>query len=70
MSATLDPTTATSEGDTLPELTRDELVRYSRHLLMPEVGARAHAIRFPGRGFHADDLYLPAYNAALGTQKL
>jgi molybdopterin/thiamine biosynthesis adenylyltransferase/rhodanese-related sulfurtransferase len=38
MSATLDPTTATSEGDTLPELTRDELVRYSRHLLLPEVG--------------------------------
>lgn len=38
MSATLEPTTAATEGDTLPELTRDELVRYSRHLLLPEVG--------------------------------
>lgn len=41
MSATLEPgtsTTTTTEGDTLPELTRDELVRYSRHLLLPEVG--------------------------------
>lgn len=38
MSATLEPTTAATEGDTLPELTSDELVRYSRHLLLPEVG--------------------------------
>lgn len=38
MSATLEPSTTTTEGDTLPELTRDELVRYSRHLLLPEVG--------------------------------
>lgn len=38
MSATLAPTTAATEGDTLPELTRDELVRYSRHLVLPEVG--------------------------------
>ncbi len=38
MSATLEPTTAATEGDTLPELTHDELLRYSRHLLLPEVG--------------------------------
>ncbi len=37
MSATLAPVTAQG-GDALPELTRDELVRYSRHLLLPEVG--------------------------------
>lgn len=38
--------------------------------LMPEVGGRAHAIRFPGRSYSVDDLYLPAYNAALGTTEL
>ncbi len=42
MSATLEPLTAASDqapvGDSLPDLSRDELIRYSRHLLLPEVG--------------------------------
>lgn len=37
MSATLAPVAA-QDADALPELTRDELARYSRHLLLPEVG--------------------------------
>lgn len=37
MSSTLD-TPDTAPGDTLPELTHAETVRYSRHLLLPEVG--------------------------------
>ena len=31
-------TTATAEPEALPELTNDELGRYSRHLILPEVG--------------------------------
>ncbi|MFN8666636.1 MAG: molybdopterin-synthase adenylyltransferase MoeB [Gemmatimonadaceae bacterium] len=42
MSATREPLTAANQrasvGDSLPELSRDELIRYSRHLLLPEVG--------------------------------
>ena len=30
--------TVTIENQTLPELTTDELSRYSRHLILPEVG--------------------------------
>ena len=37
MSATLDPVTHDA-GAALPELSRDEMVRYSRHVLLPEVG--------------------------------
>ena len=38
--------------------------------LMPAIGAVAHERRFPGRAFDPDALYLPAYNAALGTTEL
>lgn len=37
MTATLDPGAMTHDR-TLPELSREELIRYSRHLLLPEVG--------------------------------
>ena len=37
MTATLDPG-AMSHDRTLPDLSREELLRYSRHLLLPEVG--------------------------------
>jgi soluble lytic murein transglycosylase-like protein/TolA-binding protein len=38
--------------------------------LMPEVGGRLHAERFPDRPFDPDSLTLGAYNAALGTLEL
>ncbi|MFH1468872.1 MAG: tetratricopeptide repeat protein [Pseudomonadota bacterium] len=38
--------------------------------LMPEVGARLHAERFPDRPYSPDLLTLGAYNAALGTSEL
>ena len=38
--------------------------------LMPEVGERVHEQLFPDRPFHADDLYLGSYNAALGSAEL
>lgn len=39
MSTTLDSIDQTTAPSPLPELTRDEVARYSRHLLLPEVGA-------------------------------
>jgi len=36
--STIIDSTQTTPSVTLPELTRDEMVRYSRHLLLPEVG--------------------------------
>lgn len=38
--------------------------------LMPALGGTVHAIRFPSQAYNADDLYRPAYNAALGTTEL
>lgn len=38
--------------------------------LMPEVGAKAHEKRYPGRAFDPDALYRPAYNASLGVTEL
>jgi soluble lytic murein transglycosylase len=38
--------------------------------IMPEVGARLHEARYPGRPFHAQDLYRSGYNALLGTTEL
>ena len=40
MTATVDHVVSTprpNESDQLPELSREELIRYSRHLLLPEV---------------------------------
>jgi soluble lytic murein transglycosylase len=38
--------------------------------LMPALAGALHARRWPARPWNADDLYLPAYNAALGTSEL
>lgn len=39
MSSTLDSVAQATDANSLPELTREEVERYSRHLLLPEVGA-------------------------------
>ena len=38
--------------------------------LMPELARVHHEARFGSRPYDADDLYQPAYNAALGTTEL
>ena len=38
--------------------------------LMPAVAQGLHEQRWPDRPFHADALYQPSYNAALGTAEL
>ena len=38
--------------------------------VMPEVGERTHRVLYGDRPYNAEDLYQPAYNAALGTAEL
>jgi hypothetical protein len=54
------PRSGVAQVGTLPELTTEELVRYDRHLLLPQVGVegqrklKATSILLIGAGFAAD----------------
>jgi sulfur-carrier protein adenylyltransferase/sulfurtransferase len=66
-------TTATAEPEALPQLTNDELGRYSRHLILPEVGMegqqrlKAAKILCVGAGGLGSPLALYLAAAGIGT---
>src|SRR5258708_3362008 len=66
-------TTAFADADTLPQLTNDDLGRYSRHLILPEVGMegqqriKAARVLCVGTGGLGSPLALYLAAAAIGT---